>query len=45
MCLHTEKVNELLVELHEGVCSGHAGRRFIGTPGHDTGILVAKVAK
>ena len=25
MCLHPEKVNDLLAELHEGVCGGHAG--------------------
>lgn len=25
LCLHPEKVNELLTELHDGVCGGHAG--------------------
>ena len=26
LCLHPGKLNELLAELHEGVCGGHAGR-------------------
>ena len=26
LCLHPRKINELLVELHEGVCGSHAGR-------------------
>ena len=25
LCLHPKKVNELLVELHDGVCSNHVG--------------------
>ena len=25
LCLHPEKVGQLLVELHEGVCSNHVG--------------------
>ena len=30
MCLHPEKVDELLAELHEGVCGGHLGGRSLG---------------
>ena len=29
LCLHLEKVNELLVELHEGVCGSHVGGRSL----------------
>ena len=29
LCLHPRKVDELLVELHEGVCGDHAGRRSL----------------
>ena len=29
LCLHLGKVNELLVELHEGVCGGHVGGRSL----------------
>ena len=29
LCLHPEKVNELLVELHDGVCSSHVGGRLL----------------
>ena len=29
LCLHPKKVNELLAELHEGVCGGHAERRSL----------------
>ena len=29
LCLHPEKVDELLAELHEGVCGGHAGGRSL----------------
>ena len=29
LCLHPGKVNELLVELHEGVCGGHVWGRSI----------------
>ena len=29
LCLRPEKVNELLVELHEGVCSSHVGGRLL----------------
>ena len=29
LCLHLGKVDELLVELHEGVCGGHAGRHSL----------------
>ena len=25
LCLHPEKVNELLTELYDGVCGGHVG--------------------
>ena len=29
LCLHPGKVDELLVELHEGVCGGHVGGRSL----------------
>ncbi|XP_050280675.1 uncharacterized protein LOC126721668 [Quercus robur] len=29
LCLHPEKVSELLTELHEGVCGGHVGGRSL----------------
>ena len=29
LCLHPEKVRELLTELHEGVCGGHVGGRSL----------------
>ena len=29
LCIHLGKVNELLAELHEGVCGGHAGGRSL----------------
>ena len=29
LCLHLEKVNALLVELHEGMCGDHAGGRSL----------------
>ena len=29
LCLHPERVKELLTELHEGVCGGHAGGRSL----------------
>ena len=29
LCLHPGKVDELLVELHEGMCGDHAGRRSL----------------
>ena len=29
LCLHPEKVNELLIELHDGVCGGHVGGRSL----------------
>ena len=29
MCLHPKKVNDLLAELHEGVCGGHAEGRSL----------------
>ena len=29
MCLHREKVNELLAELHDGVCGSHVGGRLL----------------
>ena len=29
LCLHPEKVNELLTELHGGVCGGHVGERSL----------------
>ena len=29
LCLHPKKVNELLVELHDGVCGSHAWGRFL----------------
>ena len=29
LCLHPEKVNELLTELHDGVCGGHVGGRSL----------------
>ena len=29
LCLHLGKVSELLAELHEGVCGGHAGGRSL----------------
>ncbi|XP_030932965.1 uncharacterized protein LOC115958851 [Quercus lobata] len=29
LCLHPEKVNELLTELHDGVCGGYVGGRFL----------------
>ena len=29
LCLHPGKVSELLAELHEGVCGGHAGGRSV----------------
>ena len=29
LCLHPEKVNELLIKLHEGVCGSHAGGRSL----------------
>ena len=45
LCLHPGKENELLAELHEGVCSGHVGGTFTNASGNDTGILVAKDAK
>ena len=28
-CLHPEKVNELLAELHDGVCGGYVGGRSL----------------
>ena len=29
LCLHPEKVSELLVELHDGVCGSHVGGRSL----------------
>ena len=29
LCLHPKKVNELLTELHDGVCGGHVGERSL----------------
>ena len=29
LCLHPGKVDELLAELHEGVCGGHAGGHLL----------------
>ena len=29
LCLHPEKVNGLLAELHDGVCDSHAGRHSL----------------
>ena len=29
LCLHLGKVNEILIELHEGVCSSHMGGRSL----------------
>ena len=29
LCLHPEKVNELLTELHDGVCGSHVGGRSL----------------
>ena len=29
LCLHPRKVNELLAELHEGVCGSHVGGRSL----------------
>ena len=29
LCLHPEKVNELLTELHDGVCGGHVRGRSL----------------
>ena len=29
LCLHPEKVNELLTELHDGMCGGHVGGRSL----------------
>ena len=29
LCLHPGKVNEFLIELHEGVCSSHVGGRSL----------------
>ena len=29
LCLHPENMNELLTELHEGVCGGHVGGRSL----------------
>ena len=29
MCLHLEKVNELLAELYDGVCGSHVGGRSL----------------
>ena len=29
LCLHPEKVNELLFELHDGVCGSHIGGRSL----------------
>ena len=40
LCLRLEKVNELLIELHEGCVELMSGT-FIGTPSDDLGVLVA----
>ena len=45
LCLHPEKVNGLLAELYDGVCSSHVGGAFAGTLGNDLGVLVAVDAK
>ena len=29
LCLHPKKVNELLAELHDGVCGSHVGGRSL----------------
>ena len=29
LCLHPEKVDSLLTELHEGICGSHTGRRSL----------------
>ena len=29
LCLHPEEINELLAELHEGVCGSHVGGRSL----------------
>ena len=29
LCLHPKKVNEVLTELHEGVCGSHMGGRLL----------------
>ena len=29
LCLHPKKVNELLSELHDGMCGSHVGGRFL----------------
>ena len=38
LCLHPEKVNELLAELHDGVCGSHVGGTFISTSCNDSGF-------
>ena len=43
LCLHPDKVTELLAKLHEGICEGHSRGRSLAH--HDTGFLVAEHAK
>lgn len=42
LCLHPSKVNDLLTELHKGVCGSHVRGPFASLPSNDLGILVAK---
>nr|XP_023893256.1 uncharacterized protein LOC112005238 [Quercus suber] len=45
LCLHLEKLNELLAELHDGVCGNHVGGMLISTPSNNSGVLVATNAE
>ena len=42
LCLYPSKVNDLLTELHKGVCGSHVRGPFASLPSNDLGILVAK---
>ena len=44
-CLHPSKVEELLTELHEGVCGSHVGGTYVGPPSNHPRILVATNAQ
>ena len=45
LCLHPEKVNELLAELHNGVCGSHVGRRLLAHQAMTQGLWWLQMQK
>ena len=45
LCLHPEKVNELLIKLHDEVCGGHVVGVIFSTQGDDPRVLEATDAE